>query len=87
MVLEYQDTAERLFMVWMPPKKVYFNVDDNCETDWCSSLWITYGNAYINCAPTLFGTRVILILDISISSYSINHFSILFIYFILPMKP
>ena len=34
-----------------------------------------------------FGTRGSLILDISISSYSINRFSILFIYFILKVKP
>ena len=37
--------------------------------------------------PLLFGTRGNLILDIDISSYSNTLFSIIFIYFILQVKP
>ena len=51
-------------------------------------IWVLVPDytGHVSHTPPSFGTRCILILDISISSYSTNLFSDTFLYFILQVK-
>ena len=52
-----------------------------------SNLLVPDDTIHLSHSPHSFGTRGILILDIAIASYSTTRFSILFLYFILQVKP
>ena len=47
-VLDHHDMVERLLMVWMLLKKVFFGVKYSCADAWCSSWWLNHVNSYLN---------------------------------------